>query len=229
MDTSRRWFVLENNQVNGPYQTDEVEALVPNAKNPLIWGRGLSEWLPTHDWREALKDPSLNTTVTATDPLWRYRKEGLEFGPMAFSTMMEALKSQDDFSDIVVCNETQNEWQELYLVAKICDELGVSRRVHPRVPIMGAITCETPRGIANAKVISISEGGLGTSDAGAFKIGEKYKATLTSSNLYASLNCQVEVMYVGTEGYAGLRFLNLAAESKSAIITYINKFKDLRK
>ncbi len=229
MDTSRRWFVLENNQVNGPYQASEIEALAPNSKNPLIWGRGLSEWMPTDAWREAIKDPSISVTITATDPQWFYRYEGKEHGPAAFSSMMIVLKAKDDFSEFVVRTEHQTDWQEIYLVAKICDELGISRRAHPRVPILASLVCETPRGPINVKVISISEGGLGTSDARNFKIGEKYKATLTSSNLYTNLNCLVEVMYVGSEGYAGLRFLNLPAESKSTIITYINKFKDLRK
>ena len=229
METGRRWFVLENNQVNGPYQAAEVEALMPNAKSPLIWGRGLSEWLPFQDWLQALKDPSLNTQVSSNETQWHYRHEGKEFGPMAFTAMMEILKTHSDFEDFVVYNEVQKEWQELYLVGKICDELGISRRVHPRVPIMASLVCETPRGIITTKVISISEGGLGASEASQLKIGEKYKATLASTNLYSSLNCMIEVMYVGAEGYAGLRFLNLPAESRSTIITYINKFKDLRK
>ena len=229
METGRRWFVLENNQVNGPYQTSEVEALMPNAKNPLIWGRGLNEWLPPQDWIQALKDPAINTQASSDEPEWRYRHEGKEFGPMTFKAMMDILKSYSDFEQFVVYNEVQKEWQELYLVAKICDELGISRRVHPRVPIMASLVCETPRGAVTTKIISISEGGLGASEASQLKIGEKYKATLTSSNLYTTLNCMIEVMYVGTEGYAGLRFLNLPAESRSTIITYINKFKDLRK
>lgn len=229
METGRRWFVLENNQVNGPYQTAEVEALMPNAKSPLIWGRGLSEWLPPQEWLQVLKDPSINTQVSTDQPEWHYRHEGKEYGPMTFRAMMDVLKTHSDFENFVVYNEVHKEWQELYLVGKICDELGISRRVHPRVPIMASLVCETPRGAVTIKIISISEGGLGASEASQLKVGEKYKATLTSSNLYTSLNCMIEVMYLGAEGYAGLRFLNLPAESRSTIITYINKFKDLRK
>lgn len=229
MNSTRRWFLLENNQVSGPYQESEIEALMPNAKSPLIWGRGLSEWLPSQAWREVLKDPSIVTVISTDDPQWRYRYEGKEYGPVSFKALMDVLKSKSDFSDFVVSNEIQKEWQEIYLVAKICDELGISRRAHPRVPIMASLTCETPRGPVTIKIISISEGGLGASEASALKVAEKYKATLTSANLYSSINCLVEVMYVGSEGYAGLQFLNLPAESKSTIITYINKFKDLQK
>ena len=229
MESTRRWFILENNQVNGPYQTSEVEALVPTAVDPLIWGRGLSEWLPTNAWRESLKDPHLLAALSVDDRQWRYRYEGKEYGPVSFEDLMAVLKSNNDFAEFLVCNEIQKEWQELYMVAKICNELGISRRSHPRVPIMATLLCESTRGPITVKVISISEGGLGVSNAGTFKIGEKYKGLLTSSNLYNNINCMIEVMYVGAEGYAGLQFLSLPIEAKSAIISYIKKFKDLQK
>ena len=104
MDSIRRWFVLEKNVVNGPYQTSEVEALTPNAKDRLIWGRGLSEWLPTDAWQEALKNPTLLTAIAPDERQWRYRFEGKEFGPVSFKTMMDVLKSKADFTDFSTKN-----------------------------------------------------------------------------------------------------------------------------
>jgi hypothetical protein len=150
-------------------------------------------------------------------------------GPLSYSELIVTLKRLMNHTGIQLWNDTQKEWQEIYLVAKVSDELGISRRIHPRVPIMGKLVCETPKGQITTKVISISEGGLGVSDASQFLMGEKYKANLTSPNLFVSINCIVEVMHVGSEGYSGLRFLNLPVEAKSAVIEYVNKFKEHQK
>lgn len=227
--TKKRWFMLNESQVLGPFDEGEIESQVSNVQNPLIWGRGLSEWIPPMQWREALKDPQLAAITSTVEPLWKYRQDDREFGPMPYSEMINALKKIMDYAGIQVWNETTGDWQEIYLVAKVSDELGVSRRVHPRVPIMGTLQCETSKGPVTVKIISISEGGLGASEANQLKIGEKYRSVLMSPNLYVNVNCTVEVMYVGNEGYSGLRFVNLPIESKSAVIEYVNKFKDIQK
>jgi hypothetical protein len=225
----RRWFLLDINQVNGPFSVPEIEGMLQSVANPLIWGRGLSEWISPMLWREALKDPNFSNPVTAQEPRWKYRSGDREFGPVSYSELIQALKKELDYTGITVWNETTNEWAEIYLVPKVSDELGVSRRVHPRVPIMGTLQCDLPQGSTSVKVISISEGGVGVSSAANFKIGDKFKATLASPNLFISINCIIEVMYVGTEGYCGLRFVNLPMEAKSAVIEYVNKFKELEK
>src|SRR5690606_7444086 len=160
-------------------------------------------------------DPNLYVQDISHEPQWKYRQNGKDFGPMSFPDLISVVKKQMDVTGIQAWNDSQQEWNEIYLVEKVADELGVSRRVHPRVPIMGTLTCETPHGTIVVKAISISEGGLGVNEATTLKIGEKYKAVFASPNLYASINCTVEVMYVGAEGYAGLRFFNLPIEAKS--------------
>ncbi|MNL61128.1 hypothetical protein D3C87_1850130 [compost metagenome] len=73
-------------------------------------------------------------------------------------------------------------------------------------------------------MISVSEGGFGVNDAKNLQIGEKFMGTLTSPNLYVTINCTCEVVYVGSDGYAGIRFVGLPAEYKTSIVEYVNKF-----
>jgi hypothetical protein len=54
--------------------------------------------------------------------------------------------------------------------------------------------------------------------------GEKFEATLTSPNLLTQINAAMEVVYVGTNGYAGLRFLKIPSEARAALIDYVKKF-----
>ena len=42
--------------------------------------------------------------------------------------------------------------------------------------------------------------------------------------LFVTINTTCEVVYVGNDGYAGLRFVGLPEEFKSSIIEYVRKF-----
>lgn len=93
---------------------------------------------------------------------------------------------------------------------------------------MGTLDCEGVRGNFTAHILSISEGGLGITDAKHVKIGEKMKILLKSPNLYAPIHAFAEIVFVGSDGYAGLKFSGLQSESKSAIIEYIKKYTLLK-
>jgi hypothetical protein len=146
---------------------------------------------------------------------------------MQHDEMIEFLKTQKDYGEIQIWTEGYTEWKDIYQIHKIMDELGVSRRSHPRVPIMGTLTCEGATGNITARALSISEGGLGVTEAANVKIGERFKTILKSPNLYAPIHSTVEVVYVGHDGYAGMKFASIHPESKSAIIEYVRKFTDL--
>lgn len=228
MKEGQRWFILQDNQVAGPYLDGEVEARLSQMKNPLVWGRGMSEWMPPANWREAKKNIEA-AAPAPQEPRWKIRLGKIESGPFEWDQFIQELKKHSDFDGILVNNDRQPDWQEVYLVPKVADELGISRRAHARVPIMGTLHCEMSQGAMDVKVISISEGGLGVSGAERLKIGENFRAALVSPNLFQTINCQCETVYLGAEGYAGLRFVNLPVEGKSAVIEYIKKFKDLQK
>lgn len=222
----RKWFVLSNDQVKGPFDRDGLESSLSQASNPLIWGRGQTEWLTPEQWEKMLID--LESTVTRnrlqSEREWRVRIGDQELRPMIYTQMIDYVKNLADVSNILIWTEGYNEWKEIFQIHKIMDDLGVSRRRHPRVPIMGQIDAEGTSGTFSARALSISEGGLGMTESPPVRIGDQYKLILKSPNLYAPLHANAEAVFAGQDGYVGMKFTGLPTESKSAIIEYVKKF-----
>ncbi len=229
--TDSKWFLLTEGLVTGPFSKDDVETRLTISSNPLIWGRGQQEWMGPDRWKQHLKDADSQAIKAKgnSDRMWKIRVAGQELRPMNHDQMIDFLRTQKDYSEIQIWTEGYTDWKDIYQIHKIMDELGVSRRQHPRVPIMGSLTCEGATGNLTARVLSVSEGGLGVTDAPQMKIGEKFKTILKSPNLYTPIHSTVEVVYIGGDGYAGMKFVSLHPESKSAIIEYVRKFTDLKK
>lgn len=228
--SDRKWFLLADSQVSGPFSKEEVLARAAPLKEPLVWGRGSTEWVQMSRWDRTVKDLETldNKPKSSVDRQWKIKNAGVEMKLMSHDQMLEYLKTQKDYGEIQIWTDGYTEWKDIYQIHKILDELGVSRRLHPRVPIMGTLTCEGATGTFNARVLSISEGGLGITDSPDVKIGEKFKTLLKSPNLYAPIHATTEVVYVGADNYAGLKFIGLHPESKSAVIEYVRKFTDVR-
>ncbi|MGZ3768277.1 MAG: PilZ domain-containing protein [Bdellovibrio sp.] len=219
------WFIINEGQVTGPYSQTEAETKISTAKDPQIWGRGHGEWMPVSRWRQNLKNlPKKSSVDEKQQTKWKIRFEGKEINPLNYSELISFLKTQTDLTLIDICPEQNTQWKEVYAFPEIVDAIGICRRSHPRVPIVGKLVCKGPQGELTCRVISISEGGLGINDAKNMKMGERFKATLTSPNLLITINCECEIIYVGSDGYAGLRFIRLPTEFKSSLIEYINKF-----
>lgn len=225
----KKWFLLLDGHITGPFAKTEIDATASNSSQ-LIWGRGQSDWVGYDKWLRFLRDheEADRRNRQASERLWKVKMNGQELRPMPHDQMVEFLKSKTDLSEILIWTEGYSEWKEIYQIHKIMDELGVSRRQHPRVPIMGSIVCEGTTGNFEAKALSISEGGLGITGTPPVKIGEKFKTMLKSPNLFAPIHATAEIVYVGNDGYAGLKFVGLHSESKSAIIEYVKKFQELK-
>lgn len=222
----KSWFLLLDGQVTGPFTDPEIESQLKDAKDPLIWGRGQSEWLRPDKWRVALKTLLAQAALESQkDRLWKMRVDHKELTPMTLEELVEQLKDYTDLSPVRIWTEGFDEWKEVFQVHKVMEELGISRRSHPRVPIMGTLKTEIAGSPVNAKIISISEGGIGVNSTEGLQIGEKFNAILTSPNLYVPINSKMEVVYVGHDGYAGLRFLGLPNEARTAIVEYVKKFQ----
>lgn len=225
----RRFFIMSDGQVSGPF--DHQEAENQSQKNPgsLIWGRGQLEWLDLIKWKKFLQDfdGQVQTQRKQNLRMWKVRASGVESAPMPQDSLIGYLKAQQDLNQVQIWTDGYTDWKDVFQIHKIMDELGVSRRTHPRVPIMGTLECEGASGNSIVKAVSISENGLGVTDAEKFKIGEKFKVQLKSPNLYNAIHATVEVVYVGQDGHAGLKFSSIHSESKSMIVEYVKKFSEV--
>jgi hypothetical protein len=222
---TQKWFVLSDGVIHGPFVKDDIENRTQNLSNPMIWGRGQTEWLTLDKWNRFTQDfeNHQRRQKNQTDRQWKIQASGVELKAMNQDQMIEFLRTKSDLSEILIWTEGYSEWKEVFQIHKIMDELGVSRRAHPRVPIMGTVQMEGAQGNFSAKALSISEGGMGITDSGQVKIGEKFKMTLKSPNLFTQIHATGEIVFVGADNYAGLKFIGLHSESKSAIIEYVKK------
>lgn len=229
MSQSKIWFILSEGQTTGPFEPEEVETNLPLVKEPQVWGRGHSEWMQPAKWRQLLREAGHATRSSGPTPekpqgLWRVRIHGEEKTPLRYAELVAFLKGMSDLSAVDVFPEAGDSWKEVFAIPRLVEELGISRRSHPRVPIVGTLTFEIPQGEQSCRVISISEGGIGINDAQGMQIGNQFRGTLTSPNLYVTIDCMFEAVYIGADGYAGLRFIDITDELKSSVIEYVNKF-----
>lgn len=224
----RKWFILSQEVVHGPFDRGAVPGEVTKLTSPLIWGRGQTDWLTPEQWNRAMQDFEAHVARSRQqhDREWRLRIKGQELQPLVYNEMIEHLKTLPDYSDILIWTEGYAEWKEIYQIHKILDDLGVSRRRHPRVPIMGQVDFESSGGSFTGRALSISEGGLGVTDTPPVRIGDRFKVVLKSPNMFGPLHATAEVVFAGSDGYAGMKFSGLPMESKSAIIEYVKRFTE---
>lgn len=232
MDPDKKWFLFTEGRVLGPLTSHDVEDQAIRAKTPLIWGRGMPEWSALEKWKRtanANQNNSTGRTTSTPERMWKVLNQGKEMAAMPYSKMMDFLRSLNDLGEVRIWTEGYIDWKEVYQIHKVLDDLGVSRRAHPRVPIMGTVVLENPAQTLTTRILSISEGGMGVADAKNVLIGEKYKITIKSPNLYAPVHAIGEVVFVGDDHYAGLKFVGLPQEPKSAIVEYVKKFTEVKR
>lgn len=224
---AKRWFVLLDDKISGPFESAEVEQKIGSTTEAEIWGRGLPEWVDFPRWRTLqTQHPALPNMEL--ERRYKFRYEGKESQFMSLTQLVSQLKRYRDFTQMEVWGEGLEGWSDIFKVPQIVDQLGISRRTHTRVPIMGTADCETGEYKFRARVISISQGGIGITEGHGLQIGQKYKIAISSANLFVVIHCTCEVVYVGHDGYAGLRFENISGESKSVIVEYVRKFQEAK-
>jgi len=223
-----KWFALVEGQVRGPFLKDDLESQLKGWPGALIWGRGMSEWLSAERWHESLLELNKQNSLhnQKLERQWRLLIDGQELKPMSHDEMIRLLRNKTDLTHVRIWTEGYSDWKDIYQIHKIMDELGVSRRTHPRVPVMGSMNCDGPNGQFTGRLLSISEGGLGATEGPQAKIGDKLKVVIKSPNLNSYIHATVEVVYVGPNGYFGMKFMGLQTESRSLIIEYIRKFSE---
>lgn len=227
---SARWFVLINGEVIGPFDeigTQDQLALHPQA---LVWGKGQAEWLNQNQWRKFMSqyEEAVEREKTHVDRGWRVKVGEQEHRPMVYDQMILFLRQLPDLSNARIWTEGYGDWKEVYQIHKILDDLGISRRAHPRVPIMGDIELDGAAGQLNGRLLSVSEGGLGVMVPPTSKLGDKFRAVLKSPNLTGPVHCSVEVVFTEPNGYTGMKFISLHTELKNLIIEYVKKFSGER-
>ena len=246
-----KWFLQVGGRIKGPYTNESMQsALAQISENQLaaayFWKRGLTEWMKAPKWRadiavqmtppientaktqtEVFKDSEETKTTLANGPSTTYRTQ-VNFVDQPLMTKTELLNfvsRQKDLTKLAIQNPQTKEWTDVYGFPDIVERLGISRRKNSRVPILAQFT-GTAKGQTplNAKIVTISEGGMGFTEVFSLQIGDQVEGQLISPHFFQAINLKADVIYAGLDGYIGMKFTDINDEAKAAIIEYVKKF-----
>ncbi len=224
----KSWFIMKDDRVSGPFTETEATSKLDADPMCYIWGHGMKEWLTFSEWKTESQNFQKDSPTSSLHPDWKYKVGPDIHGPLHYEDMLFELKKIQDYENLEICSAESNEWKSIFMLPKIADHLGITRRRHLRVPIMGQLEAELPSGETGVfRVISISEGGVGLNSAKNLGLGQTFKGLLTSPHLPTAIHCDCSVTYIKENGYVGVEFDSLAAEYSSVIIDYVNKFEKL--
>lgn len=218
------WFILIEGEVQGPFEVQEINNLIKTHPESQIWGKGQTEWMPFDKWQKLLKDLELKIKSSPSPTRWKYRLGSKESSALDFNNLIRELKKLSDFSKVELKSDKENSWHEIYAYEDIVFELGITRRSHPRAPIVGQLFCEKNGESFELKLSTISQGGLGATGNSHLNIGEYFNFKLVSPSLPAEIFGNAEVIYNGNDGYIGTKFNGLAKEFESVVNDYVKKF-----
>lgn len=223
-----KWFAQKNNKITGPFDQTHIESLLQsNSDDLLLWGKGLSEWLTAKEWQDHIKGIQAEMTE-AQNPNWYFKTSQSSSKPLNFNTLIAEIKKLNTYEDLMIKNDQQDKWVSIFALPLVADEIGITRRQMPRVPILGFLTGQRvdDHSTIKAKVVTISQGGCGVTEGTGITSGTSLKGIIKSPNLIGDIHISADVVYIGKDGYIGMKFSSISPESQSQIVEYVNKFKD---
>jgi hypothetical protein len=216
-----------------------------------IWRRGFNEWLKASQFQlaehtqpmimtQVKQAPSLDQTTllknakptagvdqldSRQESFYRVQVNFVDQPLMTKNELLILISKQEDVSVIAIQDPQSKEWKEVYAYIDIVEKLGLSRRNHPRVPILAQFLGRTKQQENFfARIITVSEGGMGFTEVYDLKIGDEVEGQMTSPHFFQPINVKADVVYSGLDGYIGLKFNQINDESQAALIDYIKKF-----
>lgn len=223
---SAKWFISQNENVTGPYTTDEVKAKVQGtdvAPSDLIWGRGLSSWQSLRGWQTELPNMSAETVVI--EPVaeaWHYALAGKSYGPYNRASLVDELKHVHQLGEVMLWTKGMKEWAHLFEFHDILTEIGVNKRQFPRADIEGKCVIKTDSQTLIAPVLTISEGGMGISLEAGLVPGQSCSVEIQSPSFRQEITAKADVRYA-SNGVVGLKFTNINSEAKGSIIQLVRQ------
>lgn len=221
----KRWFVQVGTKIHGPLSVEEVEKWHSKHKECLVWGKGMAEWVSHFEWKLS-QDEVAEKENRIT--LWQYRYNDKESKILKIDELITELRGLPGYDNVYVKSDLDPKWQILYTSNQVTEKLGITRRAQLRVPIFGFFEGHNISLDQNfrCKLLTLSEGGCGLTEAIGLKIGHSIRGQIVSPNLNQTITVFGDVVYAGKSGDLGVKFSSLSQESKTLILDYVTKFKE---
>lgn len=222
-----KWFICNNDIVDGPFSKDDVVRLIRQGKYPddvLIWGKALNVWKPFKWWLDHY-DSILSEAAKATDPRkWHFAFQGESQGPLSRRDLINELKKlKGDANDALIWTKGMTNWAPIFEFHDIMDDVGVNRRNYPRAPVVGSVEFEHGNQTISGQLCSISEGGFGVKNISYdLAPGMVLKLELHAPDIGGTIHASAQVRYMDSDTI-GFKFTNVNREAQSQIISYVKE------
>lgn len=223
------WFVHHDEKILGPFSTEKILKDLKDGEisyGAYIWSKGQVEWIPVSDWENNLE--KILSRSADNHKKWKLRTPKEVIEDLGFDDVVEALKTMDNFQMVAVCPEDSSEWTPVYSSYPFMEALNLSRRNFLRAPLMGLakVTRDASRFSYVVKTATIGQGGIGVYGLGPnFEPGTHLGLRIESEDLEDPITVNGTVVYNTSQGFVGIRFGELQAESTAIIIDYMKRFQ----
>ena len=223
------WFVHHDEKILGPFATEKILTDLKDGEisyGAYIWSKGQVEWVPISEWENNLD--KLTAQSDGTNKKWKLRTPAEVTENLDFDSVVELLKSMDNFQMVAVSPQGDTNWMPVYSSYPFMEALNLSRRNFLRAPLMGLakVTRDASRFSYVVKTATIGQGGIGVYGLGPnFEPGTQVTLRVESEDMSATINVAGTVVYNTSQGFIGIRFGELQAESTAVIIEYMKRFQ----
>lgn len=227
-----QWFIHREGAVLGPFTPTDVEKQIASGhfnSECLVWARGSNEWLPMSQWKTLVATVG-DATKHVVERVWYCDSgAGQPAGPLTQNELVEHLKGLNRWDIVTLWGTGLLKWLPLFDVPEVMDLVGISRREHPRAPLLGQVAL-TPSGSATPAQmlasLTVSIAGIGVKSAGFLQRGDRVQIAIKSRDLPSIIHVSGEVLYVSRVGDAGVKFIDLSPESRALLADHIRRFND---
>jgi hypothetical protein len=224
-----KWFLLHQDRIHGPFSTEEVENQARARQIPdsaLIWGRPQQGWKPLNWWQNQGAKLEAEQPVPKKMRRWHFAFGGTSHGPFAQDQLVNELRNVKDTQDVLLWTKGMPAWAPLHEFHEVMDALGINKREHPRAAISGVATVKIGEITAIGQVVSISPGGCGLMSVQGIEPSQMVQVEIKCEALRDAIRSRAQVRYIDDNGLAGLKFDQLASESRNMIIEYIRSLTE---
>ena len=224
------WFIYSNDVVSGPFDTEAVRSKM--SKGDLntasyIWWKGQREWIPVAAWATQLDSIIQTALDRSSKPVWYVDAGKSPLGPLTEKELIENLRSASTLAHVRLWAVGMEKWTSIFELSDVMELLGLSRRENERAPLMGTVavtrSTDDPTGFV-LRAASISIAGMGITGRHDLRAGDSISLLVKSGEIPANLHLRGHIAYVTSNGYAGIRFETVHAETQSVILDYVKKF-----
>lgn len=222
-----KWFVTQNESVQGPWSTEQVTNWLNtqlDRQNLFIFRRGLTEWMTPKAFLNGEFDQHEEKNQSyEEDVQWHYAHEGTSHGPMPRHELVQQLARLKNNSSAVLWTRGMKAWIPVYEFSDIMDDVGINRRQFPRIPITGTVKIQFEQKTFEGSANTLSENGFGAVMGMALEAGTLITFDINSPNLNAPLRGRAEVRYVAENLLTGFKFHLLDSTSRSTLVEILKQ------